>query len=164
MSDIPKYLSVSDEEVFSRWQRFANFAKAHDSIYLSRDERELMTLDLYQVERGYAEGEEDFESARKIYAPFLEQVLSKLSRLVMLKNREYNWERIINDFAHRRAGEDFAEIIAHDILLIEKANELYRELKSGKIALGEKFDTSLEETAFKVARLIEEKDHENYMV
>lgn len=162
--DIPKYLKITDEEVFARWKHFANFAKSHDSLYLSHDERELMILDLYQVERGYQEGEPDFERARKIYAPFLKQVGLKLSNLVMLKNRDYNWEKIIDNFGERRSGEDFAEVIAHDILLIEKANELYKDLKSGKIELNEKFDTSLETAAFKLARLLEEKDHENYMV
>ena len=164
MPDIPKYLNISDEEVFARWRRFANFSKAHDSIYLSRDERELMILDLYQVERGYTEIEDNFAEARKMYVPFLRQVAGNLSRLVLMKNREYNWEKIVNSFANRRPAEDFADIIAHDILLIEKANELYKSLKSGKISLKEKFTTSLEETAFKIARLIEEKDHENYMV
>lgn len=148
----------------SHLKRFADFARAHSSIYLSHEDRQRMMLDLYQVERGYPESETDYESASKTYAPFLKQVAQKLSSLVVNPNRKYEWEVFLSKFANRESGADFADVLAHDILLIEKTTEFYNSLRDGSLNYDSKFTTGLDKVAFKVALTLYDKDHENYTV
>lgn len=145
-------------------KRFADFARAHSSIYLTREDRQRMMLDLYQVERGYSESEQEYESASKIYAPFLAQVSQKLSSLVISQNKKYDWESFLSNFANRESGADFADVLARDILLIEKTIEMYNGLRAGSVNYDSKFSNEVEKIAFKVALILYDKDHENYTV
>ena len=161
MTYIPDFLNTKDEEEFMRWLAFASFLRQHNSEYLTKDDRELMILNLYQLERGYQE-DEDISKAKAIYRPFLSQVSENLGRLVLIKSKDYNWEGFIKNFTNRGVGANFIDIVSHDLVILERAKELYLSLKKGEIDFNMKHKNSFDKASFKVAKILFEEDQKNY--
>lgn len=145
------------EEGRKNWEKFALRTQEFSSIYLTREDRANMINSLFQVEKKLSEKASKF---------FLKQVSDKLASLVITQQNKYPWRNFVEKFSERHKGEDYVEVVARDLLLIEHVNKMYKKIINKQLNLEEEFksENNLDLESFALVKFLYEKKFDNYMV
>lgn len=128
-------------------EKFALKTKDFTSKYLTKEDREQMILDLYKSEKN-----SDAEISKSV----LKEIQEKLSFLAVTDQSKFPWQNFLESYANRKKYDDFVEIVARDLLLIEHTNKLYKKINEEQISENEEFESNLDKTALKLAKYLYE--------